>query len=115
VRLAQQFKALRGLAVVQALLRCGWTTLRVAGDADVFFAALDLRRAIDGAHLPVCLVVVVNDLPLTLIDYQEGIHVGPRMTGAGHYLSITGGGGDINSIAPEHAGCLVAGTFMLPQ
>lgn len=44
----QQFKALRGLAVVQALLKCGWTTLRVAGDADVYFAALDLRRAIDG-------------------------------------------------------------------
>jgi hypothetical protein len=34
--------------VVQALLKCGWTTLRVAGDADVYFAALDLRRAIDG-------------------------------------------------------------------
>ncbi|ELR24055.1 amidohydrolase [Acanthamoeba castellanii str. Neff] len=68
-----------------ALLKCGWTTLRVAGDADVYFAALDLRRAID-----------------------EGIHMGPRMTGAGHYLSITGGGGDINTIAPEHAGCVVA-------
>lgn len=34
--------------MVQALLKCGWTTLRVAGDADVHFAALDLRRAIDG-------------------------------------------------------------------
>jgi hypothetical protein len=33
------------------------------------------------------------------------------MTGAGHYLSITGGGGDINTIAPEHAGCIVAGAI----
>jgi len=44
----------------------------------------------------------------------EGIHLGPRMTGAGHYLSITGGGGDINTIAPEHAGCIVAGTIVKP-
>ena len=72
------YKALRGLAAAQANLRAGWTTLRVCGDADVAYAVTDLRRAID-----------------------EGLFVGPRLTGAAHYLSITGGGGDINFLAPE--------------
>ncbi|HEX5649150.1 MAG TPA: amidohydrolase family protein [Steroidobacteraceae bacterium] len=72
------FKALRGLHVAQALLRSGWTTLRVLGDADVHYAHLDVRSAID-----------------------DGLFVGPRITGAGHYLSITGGGGDLNFVAPE--------------
>lgn len=101
--------------MVQTLLKCGWTTLRVAGDADVHFAALDLRRAIDGLS-------ALRFLPhwrtrrLTLVPgYAEGIHLGPRMTGAGHYLSITGGGGDINTIAPEHAGCIVAGAIYALQ
>jgi imidazolonepropionase-like amidohydrolase len=72
------YKALRGLKSVQDCLRAGWTTLRIAGDADVAYAVTDLRRAID-----------------------EGLFVGPRLTGAAHYLSITGGGGDINFLAPE--------------
>ncbi len=72
------FKALRGLKAVQDNLHAGWTTIRIAGDADVAYAAIDLRRAID-----------------------QGLFVGPRLTGAAHYLSITGGGGDINFLAPE--------------
>jgi len=72
-------KALRGLEAAQKLLAVGWTTVRVAGDADVAFAHLDVRRAID-----------------------QGRFVGPRIVGAGHYLSVTGGGGDINFLAPEH-------------
>jgi len=79
LRHSSGYKALRGLAVAQGLLQAGWTGLRVAGDADVFFAHLDVRAAID-----------------------EGMFVGPRITGAGHYLSITGGGGDINFLGPEH-------------
>jgi imidazolonepropionase-like amidohydrolase len=71
-------KALRGLKAVQENLRAGWTAIRVAGDADVFYAMLDVRRAIDG-----------------------GLFRGPRLSGAGHYLSVTGGGGDINFLAPE--------------
>lgn len=73
-------KALRGLAVVQEMLRAGWTTIRIPGDADVQYAHLDLRDAIDA-----------------------GLFAGPRITGAGHYLSITGGGGDLNWLGPEHA------------
>jgi imidazolonepropionase-like amidohydrolase len=72
------FKALRGLKAVQDSLRAGWTTLRIAGDADAAYAVTDLRKAIDGGLLP-----------------------GPRITGAAHYLSTTGGGGDINFLAPE--------------
>ncbi len=71
-------KALMGLAGVQRHLLAGWTSIRVVGDADVFYAAQDLRRVIDG-----------------------GIFLGPRLSGAGHYLSITGGGGDINYLSPE--------------
>ena len=74
------YKALRGLDVVQQMLRHGWTTIRIAGDADVHYAHLEVKAAID-----------------------EGRFVGPRITGAGHYLSITGGGGDINFFGPEHA------------
>jgi imidazolonepropionase-like amidohydrolase len=71
-------KALMGLAGAQQHLLAGWTSIRVAGDADVFYAAQDLRKVIDA-----------------------GIFLGPRLSGAGHYLSITGGGGDINYLSPE--------------
>lgn len=72
------YKALRALKAVQDNLRAGWTTLRIAGDADVAYAVTDLRKAID-----------------------DGLFLGPRITGAAHYLSTTGGGGDINFLAPE--------------
>jgi imidazolonepropionase-like amidohydrolase len=78
LRLSSAAKALRGLKAVQDNLRAGWTTLRIAGDADVAYAHLDIRRAID-----------------------SGLFVGPRISGAGHYMSVTGGGGDINFLAPE--------------
>ncbi len=78
LRRSSAYRALRGLRAVQDNLQAGWTTLRIAGDADTFYAHLDLRRAID-----------------------EGILVGPRLTGAGHYISVTGGGGDLNFISPE--------------
>ena len=72
------FKALMGLAGLQRLLLAGWTSVRVVGDADVYYANQDLRRAID-----------------------SGVFIGPRITGAAHYISITGGGGDVNYLSPE--------------
>ena len=78
LRRSSAYKALRGLGVVQEMLQSGWTTVRILGDADVYYAHLDVRTAI-----------------------QEGLFIGPRITGAGHYFSITGGGGDLNFIAPE--------------
>ena len=71
-------KALDGLRHVQALLMAGWTSLRIPGDADVHYAHLAVRDAIN-----------------------RGEFDGPRIAGAGHYLSITGGGGDYNDISPE--------------
>jgi imidazolonepropionase-like amidohydrolase len=52
--------------------------MRYAGDGDVYYAVIDIRRAIDEGRFP-----------------------GPRLVGAGHYISISGGGGDINFGAPE--------------
>jgi imidazolonepropionase-like amidohydrolase len=78
LRASSAYKALRGLQQVQMCLDAGWTTMRYTGDADVYYAVVDLRRAIDEGRVP-----------------------GPRLTGAAHYISITGGGGDINFAAPE--------------
>jgi imidazolonepropionase-like amidohydrolase len=71
-------KALMGLAGLQRMLLAGWTSIRVMGDADVHYANQDLRKTIDA-----------------------GVFVAPRLTGAAHYLSITGGGGDVNYFSPE--------------
>ena len=72
------YKALMGLAALQQQLLAGWTTVRVMGDADVYYAAQDIRKTI-----------------------AAGVFAGPRLTGAGHYISITGGGGDVNYLSPE--------------
>ena len=74
------FKALIGLKTLQRLLESGWTSIRVMGDGDIYYANQDIRKAIDG-----------------------GMFLGPRLTGAAHYISITGGGGDINYLSPEQA------------
>jgi imidazolonepropionase-like amidohydrolase len=74
------YKALMGLAALQAQLQAGWTTIRVMGDIDVYYANQDIRKVIDA-----------------------GVFTGPRITGAAHYISITGGGGDINFTSPEQA------------
>jgi imidazolonepropionase-like amidohydrolase len=72
------YKALMGLAALQRQLLAGWTTVRVMGDADVHYANQDIRRTVD-----------------------SGVFLAPRLTGAGHYISITGGGGDVNYFSPE--------------
>jgi len=78
LRQSSAFKALRGLRAVQNCLEAGFTGLRFAGEADVFYGVMDLKRVID-----------------------DGSFDGPRLTGAGHYISISGGGGDINFSSPE--------------
>ena len=74
------FKALIGLKTLQGLLASGWTSIRVMGDGDIYYANQDIRKAID-----------------------RDMFLGPRLTGAAHYISITGGGGDINYLSPEQA------------
>ena len=78
LRMSSATKALKALKAVQANLLAGWTTLRIAGDADVYYAATDLKRALN-----------------------DGMSAGPRLAGAAHYISVTGGGGDINFMSPE--------------
>jgi imidazolonepropionase-like amidohydrolase len=78
LRKSSAAKALVSLKNCQDLLNAGWTTLRVAGDADVGYSNLEVRNAI-----------------------KQGLFMGPRIYGAAHYLSVTGGGGDINFISHE--------------
>jgi imidazolonepropionase-like amidohydrolase len=74
------FNALRGLKTLQEWLKEGWTTVRIAGDAELEYAHLEIREAIN-----------------------SGWFEGPRIYGAGHYLSVTGGGGDINFLSPSQS------------
>ncbi|MCX6212415.1 MAG: amidohydrolase family protein [Bacteroidetes bacterium] len=78
LRASSAAKTLTGLKALQDLLSEGWTAVRVAGDEDVGYANLEIRNAIN-----------------------KGLFVGPHIYGAGHYLSVTGGGGDINFISYE--------------
>jgi imidazolonepropionase-like amidohydrolase len=79
-------KALQGLKNVQGMLMAGWTAIRVPGDLDVGYAHFDLREAIN-----------------------KGMFTGPRIFGAGHWISVTGGGGDINFFSYEQKGVIVDG------
>ncbi len=79
-------KALQGLSNVQGMLHAGWTSLRVPGDLDVNYAHFDIRNAIN-----------------------KGLFKGPRIFGAGHWISVTGGGGDLNFFSPEQKGVIVDG------
>lgn len=80
LRGSSAYKALMGLAALQKQLMAGWTSVRVMGDADVFYANQDIRRTI-----------------------EDSVFVGPRVSGAAHYISITGGGGDVNFLSPEQS------------
>jgi imidazolonepropionase-like amidohydrolase len=79
-------KAMQCLSNVQGMLRAGWTSLRVPGDLDVGYAHFAVRKAIN-----------------------KGMFDGPRIYGAGHWISVTGGGGDINFFSYEQSGVKVDG------
>ncbi len=79
-------KAMQCLSNVQGMLMAGWTALRVPGDLDVGYAHLEVRNAIN-----------------------KGQFVGPRIFGAGHWISVTGGGGDLNFFSYEQKGVIVDG------
>ncbi len=82
-------KALQCLHNVQGMLRAGWTSLRVPGDLDVGFAHFAVRDAIN-----------------------KGMFIGPRIYGAGHWISVTGGGGDLNFFSDEQNGVKVDGLVL---
>jgi imidazolonepropionase-like amidohydrolase len=71
-------KTLKAYANAAAMLRAGFTTIRVPGDMDLAWGAIDLKRAV-----------------------EAGTVEGPRMFVAAHPLSSTGGHGDWAHFAPE--------------
>lgn len=76
-------KGLRALHAAQGFLKAGFTTLRTAGEADAHFPAFAVRKSI-----------------------EAGMFMGPTIVGAGHYISVTGGGGDLNLLSPENQCCV---------
>jgi len=71
-------KTLLGLMNAQTYLRRGFTTLRDAGSTDYAYDTVSLRNA-----------------------FNKGMFDGPRMFVAGVPLSVTGGHGDLNALAPD--------------
>ena len=82
LRLSSAQKSLRALKAAQQLLFAGFTTLRSAGDADKYFPTFAVAKSI-----------------------EKGEFTGPRIVGAGHYISVTGGGGDLNFLSAENCVC----------
>lgn len=71
-------RALLGLRNARVMLRNGFTTLRSPGEFDRYYAFADLRDAI-----------------------ARGDFLGPRIVGAPHAISPTGGHGDINNLPAD--------------
>jgi hypothetical protein len=82
LRLSSADKSLRCLRAAQGLLHAGFTTIRSAGDADAYFPSFAVAKSA-----------------------AKGEFLGPTICGAGHYISVTGGGGDINFLSPDNCSC----------
>ena len=80
VRMSSAQGALWGLHNLQAYLNQGFTTLRDAGEYDAGYGQLALRNSIN-----------------------SGLIQGPRLVSAGSLISVTGGHGDADSLAPDFA------------
>ena len=80
LRMSSPRKALWGARNLRVWLEKGFTTLRDAGEDDMAYGQLALRDAIN-----------------------EGMIVGPRMQSAGSFVSVTGGHGDADFLAPDQA------------
>jgi len=78
LRMSSPMKALWGVRNLQVWLREGFTTLRDAGESDPSYGQIALRNAI-----------------------KQGLIQGPRILSAGMFISLTGGHGDVSSLAPE--------------
>ena len=69
-----------GVHNLQVWLSHGFTTLRDAGESDLAYGQLALRDSV-----------------------RMGLIKGPRMVSAGNYISVTGGHGDADVLAPDQA------------
>jgi imidazolonepropionase-like amidohydrolase len=80
LRMSSPQQALWGLHNLQIWLAHGFTTLRDAGEADLAYGQLALRNSIN-----------------------LGLVQGPRIVSAGNFISVTGGHGDADPLAPDQA------------
>jgi imidazolonepropionase-like amidohydrolase len=80
LRMSSPMAALWGYRNLQIWLDHGFTSLRNAGESDPAYGQLALRDAI-----------------------KQGLIRGPRIVSAGHFISVTGGHGDSDVLAPDQA------------
>ena len=78
LRMSSAQKALWGVHNLQTWLDHGFTALRDAGENDLGYGQLALRNSI-----------------------ENGLIRGPRMVSAGNFVSVTGGHGDADVLAPD--------------
>jgi imidazolonepropionase-like amidohydrolase len=78
LRMSSAQKALWGVHNLQIWLDHGFTTLRDAGEDDLGYGQLALRNSI-----------------------EKGLIRGPRMVSAGNFVSVNGGHGDADVLAPD--------------
>jgi imidazolonepropionase-like amidohydrolase len=80
LRMSSPLQTLWGLHNLQIWLAHGFTTLRDAGESDLAYGQLALRNGIN-----------------------QGLVQGPRIVSAGNFISLTGGHGDADPLAPDQA------------
>ena len=80
LRMSSAQGALWGVHNLQTYLSEGFTTLRDAGEDDMGYGQIALKNSV-----------------------TSGLIVGPRLVTAGHFLSVNGGHGDSDFLAPDQA------------
>jgi imidazolonepropionase-like amidohydrolase len=80
LRMSSAKATLWGMRNLQVWLQHGFTALRDAGEADQGYGQLDLRDSIN-----------------------QGLITGPRMVSCGSFISVNGGHGDSDFLAPDQA------------
>ena len=78
LRMSSAQGAIWGVHNLQIWLNHGFTALRVAGEADLGYGQIALRDSI-----------------------EKGLIIGPRIVSAGNFVSVTGGHGDADVLAPD--------------
>jgi len=80
LRMSSPMAAIWGYRNLQVWLDHGFTSMRDAGESDLAYGQLALRYAI-----------------------KQGLIRGPRIVSAGNFISVTGGHGDSDVLAPDQA------------
>jgi imidazolonepropionase-like amidohydrolase len=80
LRMSSPMSAIWGYHNLQIWLAHGFTGLREAGESDLAYGQLALRDAV-----------------------KQGLITGPRIVSSGNFISVTGGHGDADVLAPDQA------------